>query len=640
MTAMTRMLGYRVLHATGLALTVAGAVWAVTPMAQAALGGGRTTAASDYLSPTALAVAPDGKTIYVACRTANQVLLFDAASGQPGKAVKLPASPTGLALTKDGSRLYVTCAAPAGSVCVVNTTALKITDTLPAGHTPMSPVLSPDEKTLYVCNRFNHNVSVINLAAKKETARIAVAREPYAADVSRDGAFLFVANHLHNGAADADVVAAKVSVIDLAAGKVTSELTLPNGSGLLCGLRVSPNGKYAAVTHLLARFHLPTTQLERGWMNTDAVTLIDVAQKKLINTVLVDSVDSGGANPYAVAWSADSKMLYVTHAGTHELSLIDAEALLAKLAKMPTSLTNGQTIDYTAASRIAADVPNDLSYLVGIRERIKLNAFGPRSVAVAGNKVYTGNYFSDNLSMVDLAAPVLRAKSLALGPEKPMTTLRKGEFYFNDASICFQGWQSCASCHSFDARVDGLNWDLLNDGIGNPKNSKSLLLSHRTPPAMSMGVRDTAETAVRSGIRHILFTVQPEEIPAAMDEWLKTLKPIPSPHLENGKLSKAAERGKKLFNSSKVGCANCHPDGLFTNLKHYDVGTKGQYDRESEFDTSTLLELWRTGPYLHDGSAVTIRDVLTTHNKGDKHGKTSHLSPQEIDDLAAYVLSL
>jgi cytochrome c peroxidase len=483
-------------------------------------------------------------------------------------------------------------------------------------------------------------VSVFNLATKKETTRIPVAREPFAADISRDGARLLVANHIHDGASSADFVAAKISVIDVAAGKVVTELPLPNGSGLVTDLHVSPDGRLAAASHILARFHLPTTQLERGWMNTDAITLIDVAGNKVLNTVLVDSVDSGGANPYALAWTPDSKQLLVTHAGTHELSIIDATALEAKLAKMPLSLTNGVTVDYTAASRIASDVPNDLSFLVGIRQRVKLNARGPRGLVVAGGKAYTANYFSDNLSMVDLGAPTLKAITLPLGPEKPMDVVRKGEFYFNDAGICFQGWQSCASCHSYDARVDGLNWDLLNDGIGNPKNAKSLLLSHRTPPAMSMGIRDTAETAVRSGIRHILFTVQPEEIPTAMDEWLKTLKPAPSPYLEKGKLSKAAERGKKLFNSARVGCATCHPDGLYTNLKQYDVGTQGQYDKQGEFDTSTLYELWRTAPYLHDGSAVTIREVLTTHNKGDKHGKTSQLSPQEIDDLAAFVLSL
>ena len=112
-----------------------------------------------------------------------------------------------------------------------------------------------------------------------------------------------------------------------------------------------------------------------------------------------------------------------------------------------------------------------------------------------------------------------------------MSLARKGEFYFHDAGICFQGWQSCSTCHPGQARVDGLNWDLLNDGIGNPKNTKSLLLAHKTPPAMSMGVRETAETAVRAGIQHILFTVQPEEVAVAMDKYLKSLqaraKPAP-----------------------------------------------------------------------------------------------------------------
>ena len=46
--------------------------------------------------------------------------------------------------------------------------------------------------------------------------------------------------------------------------------------------------------------------------------------------------------------------------------------------------------------------------------------------------------------------------------------------------------------------VDGLNWDLLNDGIGNPKSTKTLLYSHATPPAMISGIRADAETAVRA----------------------------------------------------------------------------------------------------------------------------------------------
>jgi cytochrome c peroxidase len=202
-----------------------------------------------------------------------------------------------------------------------------------------------------------------------------------------------------------------------------------------------------------------------------------------------------------------------------------------------------------------------------------------------------------------------------------------------------QGWQSCASCHPDDARMDGLDWDLLNDGIGNPKNTKSLLFAHRTPPSMSLGVRETAESAVRAGIEHILFTKQPEEVPAAMDEYLKSLKPVPSPYLVHGKPAAAAKRGKKVF--TQAGCAVCHPPGLFTDLHRYDVGTRRAFDRPTDaFYTPTLIELWRTAPYLHDGSAATVRDVLTTRNPHDQHGVTSNLTSREIEDLCAYLLSL
>jgi cytochrome c peroxidase len=212
---------------------------------------------------------------------------------------------------------------------------------------------------------------------------------------------------------------------------------------------------------------------------------------------------------------------------------------------------------------------------------------------------------------------------------------------FNDASLCFEGWQSCATCHSDDARVDGLNWDLLNDGIGNPKNTKSLLLSHRTPPAMSTGVRETAEAAVRAGIQHILLAVPTEKVAAPMDHWLKSLQPIPSPHLVAGKFSAAALRGRKLFSSPKVGCARCHPPGLFTDLTTYDVGTAGPSDGAARaFDTPTLVELWRTAPYLHDGSAATLREVLTSRNAAQQHGRTAQLSAAELDDLVEYLLSL
>ena len=189
--------------------------------------------------------------------------------------------------------------------------------------------------------------------------------------------------------------------------------------------------------------------------------------------------------------------------------------------------------------------------------------------------------------------------------------------------------------------MDALNWDLMNDGKGNAKNTKSLVHAHVTAPAMSLGIRANAAAAVRAGIHHILFTEQPPEVPEAIDRWLAGLTPEPSPHLIDGQPSAAARRGRVLFEDPVVGCTVCHPPPLYTNRGSFDVGTLAPMEGEAvELDTPTLLELWRTAPYLHDGSAATLREVLVGRNVRDQHGRTSQLGPAELDDLLAFLLSL
>jgi len=601
-----------------------------------------------WLSPAAVVAAPDGTKLYVACFTGDRVLAFDLAARKVTQSIPTPPAPTGLAITPDGKTLWVTCAAPQSKVCAIDLEAGRITRRFSAGHTALAPVLSPDGRTLFVCNRFDDDVAVFDLSSGKERRRIPVRREPVAAALTVDGRRLLVANHLPHGRADADHVAAVVSVIDTARGRVVDDLWLPNGSGSLADIRVSPDGRYAVVTHVLSRFHLPTTQLERGWMNTNAKTILDLERLQVLNTVLLDSVDRGAANPWGAAWSADGATLVVAHAGAHEVSVIHFPGVIEKLARLstntPAPLSAALPYSHARAAQPGdSEVPNDLSFLVGLRERRPLpeGDWGPRAVAVVGRWACVANYFSDTLTLVELGGNPPRAESLALGPRPRPSPAREGERYFHDARLCFQGWQSCASCHPGDGRVDGLNWDLLNDGIGNPKNNKSLLLTFDTPPAMSLGVRESPEAAVRAGIRHILFTVQPPEVAAALDAYIKSLKPVPSPRLVKGRLSAAARRGERVFQSAETGCAQCHPGPLFTDLKSYDVGTRGRFDQPGDtFDTPTLVELWRTAPYLHDGSAATVRDVLTTANPRDQHGKTSHLTADQLNDLIEYLLSL
>jgi len=593
-------------------------------------------AGEEYLSPLALVADNEGKILYLAEATAKQVVAFNIAAGKVTKVISLPEKPSGLALAPDGQSLYVTAGVANGGVHVVNLNTGKIEHTLPAKHTPTAPVLSPDGKTLYVCYRFFNSVAIYDLTSKKSVAAltvIAVSREPVTAALTPDSRFLFVANHLPAGAADRDSTAAVVSILDADAKKIIKTIELPNGSTGLRDICIAPDGKYAYVTHLLARYQLPTTQLERGWMNTNALSIIDIPKKQLLNTVLLDDVDLGASNPWDVACTDDGKYICVTHAGTNEVSVIDRTKLHNKLA----SVAKGVKVSDVSLS--PSDVPNDLSFLVGLRRRLKLTGNGARGLAVIGTKVYVAEYFTDSLGIVDIDPESLpKARSIALGPRKRLTKVRKGEMLFNDASLCFQNWQSCASCHPGGGRVDALNWDLLNDGIGNPKNTKSLLLAHKTPPAMVTGVRPDAEAAVRAGIRHIQFAVRPEEDAAAIDEYLKSLKPVQSPYLVKGRLSKSAKRGQKVFN--KAECASCHPSGLYTDLKKYDIGTGKGLDENKSFDTPTLIEAWRTAPYLYDGRAETIKEVLTKHNAGDKHGNTSALTDEEINSLAAFLLSL
>jgi YVTN family beta-propeller protein len=579
---------------------------------------------ADDLCPSSIAISPDGATAYVAETGTSVLASVDLVSGKTIREIRLSVPPSGIALSAKGDVAYLTGGVDSGKALVVDLAKGEEIASIAVGHTPMAPVASPDGKTLYVCNRFNNDISVIDLAAKKEIARIAVSREPVAAAFTPDGKWLVATNLLPDGPANAYDISAKVSFIDARANKVVKDIRLPNGSSGARGVAVSPNGRFAYVTHILARYQLPTTQLERGWMNTNALSVIDVSKQSLVNTVLLDEAERGAANPWGVLCTSDGRFICVAHAGTQEISVIDAEKLHSKLDR----LAAGQAVSDVA--RRPEDVSSDLSFLVDLRTRIPLAGNGPRSIAASGYMIVAAEYFTDSLSVADITPDAhAAARKIALGPEKGMSVTRKGEMFFNDAALCFQNWQSCASCHP-DARADSLNWDLLNDGMGNPKNTKSMLHSHETPPVMSLGVRASAELAVRAGIKYIQFATRPEEDAKAIDEYLKAMKPVPSPYV-----GEAAKRGKAIFESA--GCSQCHAGAYGTDLKAYDVGTAT--DEHKEYDTPALSEVWRTAPYLHDGRAVTIMDVLTTFNKDDSHGKTSDLSPDQLKDLVAYVLS-
>lgn len=519
-------------------------------------------------------------------------------------------TPTGV--TVDGDRAYVTTFETKGMLNILNLSTGKIESSIPVASGATAPLLNADKTKVYVCNQFANTISEVDVKQNKVLRTVAVLREPKELIFSQDGKYLFCTNFLPHQRADVDVVTSAVSVIDMGGFIKIKDIKLANGSNALRGICITPDGKYIYVSHNLGRFQVPTSQLQQGWMNTSAFSVIDVAKQEFQGAVLVDEADRGAAGIWGII--CNGKSLFITHSGTHEISVIDHQAMIEKFE----GYSQKENLNY------------DLNFLYGLRTRLPLKGNGPRNMVLAGDKLIIPTYFADILNFVDINTNGITA--LELNPGRVESDENKGEKYFNDAAHCFQNWQSCNGCHPGDARTDGMNWDLMNDGVGNPKNCKSMLYSHVTAPSMISGIRATADIAVRKGFTHIQFSEISEEQALCVDAYLKALRPVPSPYLVNGELSDLAKDGRKVFD--KLKCGECHSGPYFTDMKMHRIGENIEF--EKGWDTPTLIEVWRTSPYLFDGRAATMREVF----EKEKHGVTKKISEKEIDALVEYVNSL
>ena len=580
-----------------------------------------------YLSPSDVVVSEDGSTLYLACTTGECIQLFDIEKEKVSSQFKVEGIRE-IALSPDESRIFAVCGEFKGRLLELDTKDGTVIRSFSAGHTPVSPVVSADGKTLFFCNRFSRadqpDVHAFDIASGKIRSSAKAIREPVTMKLSKDGKFLWVVNHLPLMEANLEHVFASLNVYSSADLKSVAKLDMPPGSFAIRDSALSTDGRYLFVSHTIGRFTVPTTHLDRGWINTSAVSIFDALGQRYINTVLLDDVMQGAANPWGVTVTDDDAWLCVNASGTHEVVVVNAKEIFKR-------------IERAAAPQ---EIMNDLAFLYGAKSRVKIEGEGARAIAAKGNFIYVPTYFSDNVNMIEMwddgpgAAIPLPLKE----PVQP-DLIRTGEMAFNDATFCYQHWQSCASCHP-DVRSDGTNWDLLNDGIGNPKQSRSLLYTHRTSPVMITGVRAAAEIAVTKGFSHIQFHQVTQERDDAVNEYLKSLEPTPSPYLtKEGCLTESAKRGKKIFDG-KAKCIECHMPPYYGDRSKHTFGLGSDDDRDREFATPILIECWRTAPYMYDGRALSIKDVITVDNKNNVHGNTKDLTEQEVKDIAEFVLSL
>lgn len=198
---------------------------------------------------------------------------------------------------------------------------------------------------------------------------------------------------------------------------------------------------------------------------------------------------------------------------------------------------------------------------------------------------------------------------------------------------------SCATCH-VDVREDGHVWNFANG----PRQTPSLAGRKlgQTAPYHWNGEFPTFNAFVSHTVTSRMGGLG---VKGAMEQQLLTFIDSVSPPDNPFKKPVPTEqqiRGAQVF--QKAECNTCHMGETLTNNSNVDVGTLVRsglvLDTEAGLNTPSLLSVARTGPFLHDGSAPTLKARILAGKQFDRHGKTSQLSDGEIADLVAYLKSL
>lgn len=585
-----------------------------------------------------------------------------------------------LALTPDGATLLV-ANADSHTVALLDAATLRVLAELPAGRSPRTVATDAAGRLAVVACQDSGEIALLDLPARQLVGRVAVGRGATSALLTADGALALVTLR------DEDAVA----LVDVARGEVVARLAVepkPYGLALL------PDGGAALVTHLLSgrasvvRWRpRPTVYLPLLWAGGDGVTAAAVTWaaapatapspwRLTVERVIAAWPDSNLSQRAVLSPDGSRAYLPQTRANTANRALtydttvfpIVAVLDLAAGELLPRANialdTADQPVGLPTDAALSADgrrlwvanaASNDVSVVDVVTRRglahLEVGAY-PTGIALSpdGRRVYVNNTLDGTVTVLDAqryaAIATVAVTELPLPP-----ALLRGKRLFcssDDPRLAREQWISCQSCH-FEGEQDGRTWFF---GFAGPRNTTSLLGMVATYPLRWSGDWDEsadAEFAIRreqfgtgliAGALHPTLGEYNQGRSYDLDclaLYMDSLALPPSPH----PLDAAARRGRAVFERADTGCADCHPAPLYTDLRSHDVGTATAWERVGPaYDTPTLAGVWATAPYLHDGSAATLRDVLVARNPADRHGVTSGLSAGELDDLVAFMLAL
>jgi YVTN family beta-propeller protein len=580
-------------------------------------------------SSSLLDLSPDGTKLLVANTDTGSVSVVDLKTRQKLSETPVGDHPEGVAWA--GSIALVTVYGD-DVVKFVDTATGKVEFTLPVVDEPYGIVVTKDAKWAYITHDYFGSVSEIDVTARKVTRNFTVGKDCRGLAISRDETTLYV-TEFYTGT---------LLAVDRASGNVTDRWPGQEQDNLCRHVALHPKRDKAYLSHIRSR----VTAFDARGSIFPHISFCDLVPAKpdepRRRSKALDTYNGNFivTNPWEAAVSPDGTKIYTVFAGTNDMyvsQLIDD--------------------DYVEIERIGRAVN------VGKH---------PRAVTVSrdGKEVYVYNTLDHSVMVLD---ELLQKRLATITVCEPAKTAewRLGKELFQTASqpMGSARWIACSSCHP-DGLHDGRVWQ---NPEGHRKTPNLFGLAH-THPLHWSGDRDESqdfEYTVRGKLmqgRGLAKNVplKPREkftefseltektsgLSAELDALAVYTNSFPvrlSPHIPApGQLSDSAKRGKELFASKEVNCASCHSGAYFTDsqLKKpfnlHDVGT-GLAATEKigpKYDTPTLLGVYRVNSYLHDGRAKTLLDVLTTHNKADQHGKTSHLKREELDDLVAFLKSL
>lgn len=568
---------------------------------------GSVMAATPNRSPSDLALTPDGHWVVTANTTSDTASLVDLVRGKVSAEVSVGRKPLSVAVSPDGTRAVVTnWLSDSISVIGINPPKLETIATIAVGNEPRGVTFSSDGKAAYVVLSGEDSVVAVDLQQKNTIARTTVGREPWHLVLTPDGERLAVGNTRSRTASILNAV-----TLDLI---YTVKLRGRN----LRHIAVSPDGAWAYLPFVAERGRATTEQfIDRGWVIGNRLSRVPLTENGPREAIAMDTRGKAVGDLDGLAVGPDGRTFAVTASGTHELILM----------RWPLPfVAYGGPDDH-----IDPELLNDA-------HRFRRVPLGGRPLGVAftpdGRQVVVTNYLSNTVQVVEFESAKVTA-TIHLGESDVPTLARRGEAIFYDAGRSFNQWYSCHSCHT-DGHTNGGLFDTLNDGrYENLKKVLSLRGVTRTGPWTWHGWQNNFRASLQKSFESTMHGPAPsDEDLDALAAFLETLDFVPPLPVN----AEAARRGEQLFRARR--CNECHKPPNFTSDEVYEVGLESPDDEYKGFNPPSLRGVARRAPFLHDGRAHTLQDVMKVHHRPSRINGESDLNDTELADLIEYLKSL